>query len=512
MTKNLKNLGLIAVLLLLGCNKESQLKHDDKLLDTRPTFNKEKFIEQGKERSVQDYVLGPKIDVNTRLEKRKDSRKVINKEKNFDYAEIDATEKNNFKISINTENVDMRTFGDMVSKVTGVNILVSDEVGGNVSAKLKDVFWTSMLESVLKTKKLEKYVDSKSNIIRIHDQQTVVQLEDFDQKRKENVQRAFLLKKASQPLITEIYKLYYTKPVQVKTTIDSVLKTTGLAVEGMRNIDPEITVDERKNLIIVKARKEDMHIISKLITELDTRTQQVYIEAFIVEVTDDFDRVFGSRFGVAATRVGGDNTSLSGLAGAGASALTLGTADGSVGNLPVTSPTGAIGVLTGIGSAADLKIELSAMEEQGLSKVVSNPKIFTLDNQEAMIFQGDEVPYETVSQDGTQIQFKEAGLKLAVTPSIIGDGNLSLSLTVNKDTVDTTIDNPPITKSEIKTNLVTKDGEIVVMGGIYTESKTRQRDKVPGLGDIPVLGRAFRRDLTDDGKRELIIFIAPKVL
>ncbi len=301
MIKNLKYISLILIIVLAGCNKASQLKHDKDIIDKSSTFNKEKFIEQSKERSVQDYVLGPKINIENNLHKRENSRTFINKEENFDYAEISEMEKNNFKLSINSENMDIRTFADLVSKMTGVNVFVSDEVSGRVTVKLKDVFWTSMLDSILKTKKLEKYVDSKSNIIRIHDQQTVVQLEEFDQKRKENVQRAFLLKKASQPLITEIYKLFYTKPATVKTTIDQVLKTQGLATEGVRNIDPEITVDERKNMIIVKARKEDMKIISKLISELDTRTQQVYIEAFIVEVNDDFERVFGSRFGLAST-------------------------------------------------------------------------------------------------------------------------------------------------------------------------------------------------------------------
>ncbi|MDX1949091.1 MAG: type IV pilus secretin PilQ [Rickettsiales bacterium] len=497
-----------------SCNKGSQLApNENELIEKKQTFNKEKFVEQSKERSVADYVLGPKIDNNYKLEKRENYRKLINQEENFDYVDIPELEKNNFKISINTENTDIRTFAEMVSKISGMNILVSDEVTGNVNAKLKDVLWASMLDSVLKTKKLEKYVDTKSNIIRIHDQSTVVQLEEFDQKRKENVQRALLLKKASQPLITEIFKLFYTKPAQVKTTIDQVLKTQGLRLDSVRNIDPEITIDERKNLLIVKSRKEDMKIISDLISELDTRTQQVYIEAFIVEISDDFDRVFGSRFGVSGNNLFGKNVSSTGVTGATApTTQTLGAIDGSVSNLPVASPTGALGVLTGIGSSADLKLELSALERQGLTKVVSNPKIFTLDNQEAVIFQGNEVPFETVSQDGTQIQFKEAGLKLAVTPSIVGDGNLMLNLAVNKDSADLTLENPPISKSEIRTNLVTKDGEIVVMGGIYTESKITARDKVPGLGDVPMFGRAFRRDSRDDGRKELIIFIAPKVL
>lgn len=495
---------------LAGCKKRGDLEHDDELISNDRTFNKAKFMDQSKMKSAQEYKFGPKIDQRHKLEKRDSYRRLINKEESFNYVDMSEMDKNNFKITINVENMDIRSFAEMLSNITGVNILVSDEVQGNITAKLKDVYWTNMLDSVLKTKQLAKHIDTKSKIIRIHDQTTVVQLEEFERKRRENVQRAMLLKKASQPLRTEIFKLFYTKPAKVKETIEGILKDKEANKEGIRNINPEMTIDERKNLVIVKAREEDMSIISKLIGELDTRTQQVYIEAFIVEVNDDFERAFGSRFGFASTRTDG---SISGLAGAATNAVTLGSSDGTIGNVPVSSPTGGIGFLTNFGGSTEtLKVELTALESQGLTKVISNPKIFTLDNQEAIIFQGDEVPYETVSEAGTQIEFKEAGLKLAVTPTIVGDGNLQLEVTVNKDTVDTTISNPPITKSEIKTSLVTKNGEVVVLGGIYTETKAKGKDKVPGFGDVPLFGKLFSRDTNEDDRKELIIFIVPKIL
>ncbi|HCR85553.1 MAG TPA: pilus assembly protein PilQ [Alphaproteobacteria bacterium] len=503
-----------------ACKTEgkSGLEYGDRLIEAKPTFDRQKFISESKEKSVTDYSLGPKAIQRDKEESQKFSRTFVNKEESFDYVDAENLEKKSFKVTVNAENMDIRTFSEMLSQVTDVNVLVSDEVKGVVTAKLKDVFWTSMLDSILDTKKLAKYVDVKSNIIRVHDQNTVVQLEEFEQKRKQNVQRALMLKKAAQPLYTEIFKLYYTKPAPVKLTIQEAIgKQAG--AEGIRNIDPEMTIDERRNLLIVKARKEDMDLISKLVGELDTQTQQVFIEAFIVEVSDGFEKAFGSRFGVNTTDRYGNtidgrpgNASLVGVGGDSTGALTAGSAASSLSNLNVLNPTGGIGILTGFGSSADLKIELSALERQGLTKVVSNPRVFTLDNQEAVIFQGDEVPYETTSQDGTKVEFKEAGLRLAVTPSIIGDGNLMLNLTVNKDTVDTTVDNPPITKSELKTNLVTKDGEIVVMGGIYSESKTKTNDKVPGLGDIPGVGKLFSRDTNDSERSELIIFIAPRVL
>ncbi len=504
-------------LIVLGtaaCEKKSELKVDNsKLIDRTPSFDREQFIEQSKEGVGQDYRFGPQVEHGRPITAADRYRKLVNKEESFDYVDISEMEKNNFKVSVNVENMDIRAFTEMVSRLTGVNILVSDEVGGTVSAKLKDVYWTSMLDSVLSTKKLAKHIDTKSNIIRIHDQTTVVQLEDFEQKRKENVQRALMLKKASQPLHTEIFKLFYTKPEDIRKQLEGVLSNKSFTgSEGMRNINPEITTDERKNLLIVKARKEDMDIIAKLVNELDTRTQQIFIEAFIVEVEDGFEQAFGTRLGAQRVKANGEIRNVSGTAGTVAGATTLGNNSNTFSDLPITDAFGGIGVLAGIGNSATLKVELSAMETQGLSKVISNPRIFTLDNQEAIIFQGSEVPYTTVSQEGTQTEFKEAGLKLAVVPSIIGDGNLQLSIQVNKDTVDTTLENPPITKSEIKTNLVTKDGEIVVMGGIYTETANKTRDKVPGLGDIPGVGHLFKRRANEDTRKELIIFIAPRVL
>ncbi len=495
-----------------ACDKKEVKIDNDNLIENSSTFDREKFIDQSKKREAQDYQYGPQVETNSPIINRDRFRHLINKEESFDYVDISEMEKNNFKVSVNVENMSIRDYAEMVSVISGVNILVSDEVNGTVTAKLKDVYWTSMLDSVLDTKKLAKHIDNKSNIIRIHDQTTVTQLEDFEQKRKENVQKSMLLKKASQPLYTEIFKLFYTKPAMIKTQIEGVLSGKFAGSENLRNINPEITVDERKNLLIVKARKEDMEIVSKLVTELDTRTQQIFIEAFIVEVEDGFDRAFGTRFGVNYSKTGGDISRVDGTAGSVSGTNTLGDSSNTMSNLPIDDPFGGIGLLAGLGNSATLKVELNAMETQGLSKVISNPRIFTLDNQEAIIFQGDEIPYLSTSQEGTQTQFKEAGLKLAVTPSIIGDGNLQLNIQVNKDTVDTTVDNPPITKSEIKTNLVSKDGEIVVIGGIYTQTNNKSRDKVPGIADIPGIGNLFKRSTNEDTKKELIIFIAPRVL
>ncbi|MCB2082123.1 MAG: type IV pilus secretin PilQ [Hyphomicrobiales bacterium] len=511
-----------ALLLLLGCGMSSHSPGVHKMTEAelKSLIDKDHFIANSTRRSKQDAKYGPVVSGKNDRELRANYRRQIAKDVPPDYASFqEDSALMKLKLSMNVENINVRTMMAMLSEVSGVNVLVSDEVQGQVTAQLKDVPWPNALESVLQMKKLAKHVDRKANIIRIHDQDTVVKLEEFERTRLENLQRSIALEQASEPLYTEIFKLFYAKPGTVKGMLDNVLDASAANnASGLRNTNPDITVDERQNMLVVKARKEDMTTISRLIDELDTRTQQVFIEAFIVEVTDGFENAMGVRLGLDGNNSfrGADdktfNTRVTGLAGVASSSVTAGDDGASLVNLPIARPFGGIGFLAGIGTAADLKVELTAMEAIGLTKVISNPRIFTLDNQEATIFQGDEVPYETVSQDGTKIEFKEAGLKLAVTPNVVGDGNLLMDIIVNKDTVDTTQPNPPITKSEIKTSLVSKNGEIVVIGGIYVESKADSSDKVPGLGDIPGAGKLFRSDSKSDDRRELMIFIAPRIL
>lgn len=507
-------------LILSGCESD-HVVFDENVIRQDSLINHEAFIEQSKKRSDEAIKYGPKIADNKDNKAVKERfRKKIHTEYAPDY--VDLRNDGNWKlfpIDINIENMEMRIFAEMLSRITGANIIVSDEVRGTVSAKLKNVPWQNVLDTVLQMKALAKHVDSKAGIIRIHDQGTVVQLEDFKRQRQENLHRARQLEMASEPRHTEIYKLFYTDPDTIKSTLEGVfnISDTG-AGDGFLQVAPELTIDNRLNLLIVEARDEDMKVISKLIKQLDSRTKQVFIEAFIVEVTDGFQDAFGARLGLDFSRTGAEiggtdfNSRLTGLAGTAASSVAAGDSAATISNLPVTSPFGGIGYLTGVGSAADLKIELTAMETDGLSRVVSNPRVFTLDNQEAIIFQGDEVPFETVSDQGTQIEFKEAGLKLAVKPTVIGDGNLLMNIKVNKDTADTSVSNPPISKSEIQTSLVSQDGSIVVIGGIYDEEKSTSKDRVPGAADVPLLGKLFKRETQQDDRSELMIFIAPRII
>jgi len=518
----------IFIFLLAGCMKSDEALRrerdvktegafEGKLIEPKAMVDQKKFIKESNKRIEETSELGPKIteidDTNTREE----ASTLISKDEAKNYVTLE-DKGNIFPIDINVQNVDIRTFTQILAKLTGINFLVSDEVNGNVTAQLHDVPWPNVLDSVLNLKSLAKHVDNNANIIRIHSQEAIVKLETFERQRREDLQKALALDQATQPFYTEIFKLFYAKPDKMKALLSEVLGISPTATASSAGTPTtQITVDARMNQIIIKARKEDIEIAKKLIAKLDSRTKQIFIEAFIVEASDQFSKALGTTLGANLNRVvrtNGQNfyTGVAGVASSTSTAVAAGTSDSLLTSMPAVGATSGVSFLGGLGSAATLKLELTAAANESLSKIISNPRIFTLDNQQAVIFQGSEIPYTTTSSDGTKIEFKEAGLKLAVTPSVVGDGNLMMAIEVNKDTADTSITNPPITQSRITTNLVTKDGSVVVIGGIYTQTKTDGYDKVPGLGDIPFAGKLFRRDSNSNNRKELMIFMSPKTI
>ena len=262
---------------------------------------------------------------------------------------------------------------------------------------------------------------------------------------------------------------------------------------------------------------EDLDFIEKLIDKIDVPTKQILIEAFVVEAGSDFDKELGARVGAkyGATTIGamggkGDVT-IGGVTGGAATTLSLGGTTGSISNQSVGGATGSLGILLDT-TALDLQVELTAMEQMGISKIISNPKVFTLDNETAVITQGDEIAYESTSSEGTSTEFKEAALKLEVTPSIVGDGNIIMDVKINKDSADTSLSNPPVSKTEITTKLLIADGTIVVIGGIYKETLSDTVSKTPILSDIPIVGNLFKRVKKGEDLDRLLIFIAPRIL
>ena len=260
-------------------------------------------------------------------------------------------------------------------------------------------------------------------------------------------------------------------------------------------------------------------MVDKVIKEIDIRTKQVLIESFIVEANSDFERALGTRLGGYYQKQGKVAGGLAGTSTGSAvgfdpgTAAGLGSATDTLSNFPVTGATSGIGLLRRT-TAGVLKAEITALESLGMGKTISNPKVFTLDNQLATVTQGEEIPYQTTSDGTTSTSFKEAALKLEVTPSIIGDGNVLLTIKVNNDTPNRSSggDEPPINKMEIVTKLLVADGDIVVIGGIKKNVISNSKNQTPGLGNMPVIGNLFKGKANSDNLDELLVFIAPRIL
>ena len=485
----------------------------------------ESFVAEKYDEIDRTVAMGPQInvDLDRSIEIQNNERREINKEERKNYIDVSNTQGNIFPITVNFENISIQDMAVMFSEITGKNILIGDEVEGKVTAKLTSVPWDKALDSILKIKQLAKHVDEEANIIRIHKQDVLVAQEEFDVQRIEDLQKLRDAERSMEPIYTEIFRLYYTKASEVKSEIESVMGASTEGGEAESSSKVHITIDSRLNSMIVKATKSELDLVSRIIKEVDVRTKQILIEAFIVEATDTFSKELGAKFGLDTPNIkhvfgaGGDKytTAAAGVAGAQADTagvLTLGDNTGLVSNTGVTGALGGIGFILGT-SASNLKLELSASEKDGVTKVISNPRIFTLDGEEAVIIQGEEIPYKTEAEGGgTDIDFKEAGIKLTVTPTIVGDGNIILEVKVEKKTAKTDDANPPITSREITTKLLIRDNTIVVIGGVFTQETTDGVDKVPFFGDLPFVGRYFRYEKDSETRKELLVFLAPRII
>jgi type IV pilus assembly protein PilQ len=359
-------------------------------------------------------------------------------------------------------------------------------------------------------------VDITSNLIRIHSPETLTQQETYKSSRASALKKKVELEDSVEPIFSEIFRLYYISPAQAKSTLDELF--TAQAGEGSSYSPIQITEEITTRSIIVRGKEKDLDVVDKVIKEIDVRTKQVLIEAFIVEANSDFERALGTRLGGYYKR---NNEVLGGVAGSGSSGsagisgttATIGSTTDSLTNFAATGATSGIGILKQTGSAV-LKAEITALEVMGMGKTISNPKIFTIDNQSATVTQGEEIPYQTTSDGTTSTSFKEAALKLEVTPSIIGDGNVLLTIQVNNDTPNRSAggDEPPINKMEIVTKLLVADGDIVVIGGIKKNVVANSKSQTPGLGNVPVIGNLFKGKSGSDNLDELLVFIAPRIL
>tara|TARA_B100000683_G_scaffold186381_1_gene179530 strand:+ start:214 stop:1773 length:1560 start_codon:yes stop_codon:yes gene_type:complete len=503
-------------LLISGCTQQGKnlkvFKHDTPLIKTD-------VKELGKKELEKSAEMGP-VPVEADVIKLKKRKKISSvKEKNYllipeEYKSL----KQN--VTFRFQNMDYREAMTLMAKVGGINILVGEDVAGAISAELVDVPWDKAFNALLDMKNYAADIDVGSNIIRVATPSTLTSQESYKSARAQAVKKKVELEDSVEPIISEIFRLYYISPAEAKATITELFTSSA---GGSSFVPIQVTEEKTTRSIIVRGKEKDLDVVDKVIREIDVRTKQVLMEAFIVEANSNFERSLGNKLGAAYTRngvrVGGTSAgSTVGAASGTGAALSDGTAAiadaGSSGadglyNFNVAGATSGIGVLRKTGSAV-LKLQLEALEKEGLSKTISNPKLFSLDNQTAQIKQGVQIP---VSGGDGQDTFKDAALVLTVTPSIIGDGNVLLDVKVNNDTPDRT--NPGsvgINTMEIQTKLLVADGDIVVIGGIKKNNISSGQEKVPGVSKVPIIGKMFQGTTKADTLNELLVFIAPRIL
>ncbi|MFS1701551.1 type IV pilus secretin PilQ family protein [Aestuariibacter sp. GS-14] len=408
-------------------------------------------------------------------------------------------------ISLDFQDVPVRQVLQIIAKVNGFNLVTTDTVTGNVTISLTGVPWDQALDMILKIKGLDKR--REGNILLIAPSEELSQRET--QKLQSDQQVAQLA-----PLSSASITVNYAKAIELANILKASEGSGGILTER-----GTVTVDERTNTILVRDTIESIDEARKVISSLDIPVKQVLIESRMVTVRDNVGEDFGVRWGFSDRQ---DDNGISGsLEGADtiASGVVPDLSDRLNVNLPVTSAAGAIGFQ--IASLADgtiLDLELSALETENKGEIIASPRITVANQQEAYIEQGTEIPYSQATSSGaTSVEFKKAVLSLKVTPHITPDNRIILDLVVTQDTRGETVatatgDAVAIDTQEIKTQVLVENGETIVLGGIFQQVNSNDVSKVPLFGDLPVVGALFRNSSTVYQKRELLIFVTPKIV
>lgn len=422
------------------------------------------------------------------------------------------------RLSLNFQNIEIRAVLQIIADFTGLNMVTSDAVTGNLTLRLKNVPWDQALDIVLKTKGLSKR--QVGNVILVGPSEEIAAREKQELESKKQIVDL-------EPLHTELIQVNYAKAADLAEILKS--KENSLLTKERGSV----TVDERTNTLLIQDVAERLVEIRKLMVKLDIPIRQVLIESRIVIANDNFSKELGVRFGGTAVRRNGNNglvTTSGGLASTDTSTnsalsnlrstgspfpVTLGTLSDRLNvNLPVVSPAGRIG-LSILGSDYLIDLELSAMQAEGRGEIVSSPRVITADRKEATIKQGTQIGYVRPGGVGavSTIEFKDALLGLKVTPQITPDNHIIMDLVVTKDSVGELFNNiPSIDKKEVSTQVLVNNGETVVLGGVYETVRSRQVDGVPILSELPWIGALFRKTSNTDDKVELLIFVTPKIL
>lgn len=438
------------------------------------------------------------------------------------------------RLTLNFQDIETRAVLQLLADTSGQNMVISDSVSGNVTLRLQSVPWDQALDVVMRTKGLDSR--QEGNVIFIAPAAEISSREkELLSARKEAQELA--------PLRTEYLQVNYAKAADLAALIKS-------GAGSLISERGSVAIDERTNTLLLQDTSERLADIRRLVSTLDIPVKQVMIEARIVIVSDDYSRDLGVRFGANAAFTQGGSDGLGFLGGplgsddddgvtispfpaiGNPARGTPATSTGQVGgvqlpgraadrylvNLPAANPAGRL-ALTLLDSDYLVDLELSAAQAEGRGEIISSPRLITANQREATIEQGVEIPYQESSSSGaTTTQFKKAVLSLKVTPQITPDNRVILDLTVSKDSVGQLVASatggfvPSIDTREIVTQVLVNDGQTVVLGGILETERRDAENKVPYLGDIPVVGRLFKQTTTTDNKDELLIFVTPRIL
>ena len=420
---------------------------------------------------------------------------------------------NGQKLSLNFQNIEVRSLLQVIADFTNFNIVTSDSVAGAVTLRLQDVPWDQALDIILQAKGLG--MRKSGNVIWVAPKDEIASKEKLELESLAAVQ-------GLEPLKTQSFQMNYAKATDVATQLSAGGAAGAASGARILSARGSVIAEARTNQLFVTDIPSKLEQVQQLVSKLDIAVRQVLIEARIVEATDSFGKSLGVKLGGGGARVGtGEGVGVNVYGSPSTSGAT--TPNLNVSNFVNLPSTGANGIntpaafaLSIFGASADqiLNLEISALEADGKGKVISSPRVVTADQIKALIEQGTELPYQVASSSGaTSIAFRKANLKLEVTPQITPEGNIILALDVTKDTVgQLTPAGYAIDTKHIQTQVLVENGGTVVIGGIFTEDQAENESKVPFFGDLPGLGVLFRNRSKSSTKREMLVFITPKML
>ena len=409
------------------------------------------------------------------------------------------------RLSLNFQDIEVRAVLQLLADFTGLNIVASDTVTGNVTLRLKNVPWDQALDIVLKSKGLG--MRQSGNVLMVAPQEEIAAREKLELEAQQQLAELA-------PLRTEFVQINYARAADIA----ALLKKEGNNLLSERG---DVSVDERTNTLLIQETADKLAEIRKLVATLDIAVRQVLIESRIVIANQDFSKELGVKFGYSQNSLDTDNVGVAvGGKRPGDNEFPVNTAfhtdnmENFIVNLPASPQSAALGLAIGKIGSWLLQLELSALQAESRGEVISTPQVITADQKEAVIEQGVEIPYQQATSSGaTAVTFKKAVLSLRVTPHITPDDRISMRLAVNKDAIGEVFEGvPSINTQNVATEVLVENCETVVLGGVYQQENNKDVDRVPFFGDIPGFGTLFRRTASLSTKNELLIFVTPKIL